>query len=165
VSDPVKVAFDFNLSHKFVGVFKALYSSPEFEFLHLRDLGIDGNTPDPRWADIYKQKGGRVVISGDCNIAYKPHLALAFIDNGFVSFFPQGSWASLKAHEQAAILVHSWPKIEEAFRMASAGTCWRIPCVARKGDVRLADAPLTPLIIPDSELKAIRAKLVLTGAE
>jgi hypothetical protein len=163
VSDPIKVAFDFNLSHKIVEAFKALYGSPTFEFLHLRDLGIDAKTPDPKWADIYKQHGGRVVISGDCNIAYKPHLALAFIDNGFISFFPEGSWAGLKAHEQAAVLVHAWPKIETIVIAAPAGTCWRIPCTARKGDIRLADAPLTALVIPDAELKATRAKLTLTG--
>jgi hypothetical protein len=162
VSGPVKVAFDFNFSHKLVGAIKLLYGSPAYEFLHLRELGIDEKTADPRWADIYKRANGRVVISGDCNIAFRPHQALAFIDNGFVSFFPEGPWAGLQIHEQAAVIVHAWPKIEQTLKTAADGTCWRIPCVARRRDVRLADAPITPLVLPESALKAVRDKLTLT---
>lgn len=82
-----KVALDFNISQRMVGVLDALYGHHGFEFMHLEKL-VPGNTSDPVWADKYKRFGGRIVISGDCRIAYKPHEAIAFIDNGLISFFP-----------------------------------------------------------------------------
>jgi hypothetical protein len=71
-------------------VLEALYGHHGYEFLHLNKL-VPGKTGDPGWADTYKKFGGKIVLSGDCRIAYKPREAVAFIDNGFVSFFPQGN--------------------------------------------------------------------------
>ena len=76
------------------GVLAELYGHLGYEFLHLKDLGMNADTPDPEWAAKYKRFGGRIVLSGDYKIAYKPHIALAFIDNGLTSFFPYEAWAT-----------------------------------------------------------------------
>jgi hypothetical protein len=154
-----RVALDFSLSPRLVGVLAAMYGHQGHDFRHLKDLGISGNTPDPKWADKYKQFGGRIVLSGDTRIAYTPHLALAFIDNGLICFFPAEPYNNLKVHAQVAAFVYWWPKIAEKITTTIGsldGGCWRIPCLARKDDLRLSDKELEPLVIPASVLAAYR---------
>jgi hypothetical protein len=142
-----RIALDFCLSRRLTGVLQEAYGHEGFDFIYLNDLGIDSNAPDPDWARAYKQFGGRVVLSRDTRIAYTPHLRIAFIDSGLLCFFPGEAYPKLKKHAQLAMLVHAWPRIaakiaESLPTLDAAGACWRIPCVARKGDIRLADAPL-----------------------
>jgi hypothetical protein len=154
----VKVALDFCLSPRLVGVLRELYGHLGYNFLHLQALAIAGNTPDPRWAEKYKKFGGSVILSGDSKIAYKPHEALAFIDNGLISFFPVEAWASLKAPAQAAVFVYWWPKIAAMLDTVEPGTCWRLPFFARRGDLRLTNVAAEQLIIPPDILDAERKR-------
>ena len=153
-----KVALDFCLSHRLVGVLKSLYGHHNFEFIHLRDL-VKGNTPDDQWAQNYAKFGGHVVISGDTNIAYRPHLAVAFIDNQFTCFFPCGDWSRLQGAQKAAAIVHWWPMIAEILPNCKTGTLWRMKCTAVKGAIRLGPEPFEPLTLPDDVLAEARKLL------
>jgi hypothetical protein len=102
--------------------------------------------------------GGLVVISGNSQIAYRPHQAIAFIDNGLISFFPDGEWCRLLAHMRSAVIVQAWPRIEEKIAEAAKGTCWRIPCRLVEGELRLSGEPLHKLEIPDDVLETERRK-------
>jgi hypothetical protein len=157
------VALDHCLSPRLKTVLAAAYGHEGFRFLHLREIGVAGSTPDPDWATAYKRFGGKVVLSGDVRIATTPHLALAFLDNGLLCFFPDGAYAALKVHAQLAFLVHSWPRVaakivETLPTVGDVGTLWRIPCAARKGNVHLTESPLEPLTIPPFVLNRERQK-------
>src|ERR1700722_6057828 len=92
---------------------------------------------------------------------YKPHKALAFIDNGFLAFFTGSPWHHMAAHMKAAHIIYTWPVIEAKIREGQTGRCWRIPCNAKRTegkviDLRLSPAALEPLEIPDYVLKSVR---------
>lgn len=153
----IRVVLDFNCAPRLADALGALYGHTGFEFIHLQTL-VEGRTEDEIWADAYKRFGGRVVLSGDARIAYKPHQAIAFIDNGFLSFFPEESWCQMPGPARAATLVHSWPSIARTIQDAPDGSCWRIPCTySRKdGELRLRKSPLDPLRIPEAVLDRAR---------
>jgi hypothetical protein len=151
----VRVAIDFNCTPRMVGALDAFYGHRGFQFLQSL---VPGRTDDDIWADAFKKFGGHAVLSGDCKIAYKPHLAIAFIDNGFISFFPDGEWSRLKGHMRNAVMVHAWPMIEEKIALGILGTCWRIPCKFVNGELRITAEPLEKLEIPDEVLEEARHK-------
>lgn len=151
----VKVALDFCLSHRMAKVLGELYGHHGYEFVHLRDL-VPGATNDSDWADVFKQFGGRLVISGDPRIAYRPHQAIAFLDNRLIAFFPAAAWSRLNGEEKAASLVYWWPMIANTAMEVSEGTCWRIPCDGKRGNVRLRPRALEPLVIPPHILQEAR---------
>jgi hypothetical protein len=161
----VRVALDFNCAPRLVGALTALYGHKGFQFLHLETL-VAGRTDDEIWADAYKRTGGHVVISGDTRIAYRPHQAIAFIDNGFLSFFPDPCFCQMPAHARSATFVYAWPAIERKIAEAPPGTCWRIPCSFSKGDgeLKLSGEPLWPLAIPDEILDKARAQRLAARA-
>lgn len=148
----IKVALDFCLSMRLVGALDHLYGDSGYEFMHLSKL-VPNTSSDQVWADAYRRFGGRIVISGDPRIAYRPHQALAFQANGLVSFFPEGNWGQLRGPEKSAFIIYWWPAIEVKAKSAANGTCWRIPCNSKKGDLRLASGDLVPLVVPNEVLK------------
>jgi hypothetical protein len=152
-----RVALDFNVSHRLVGALNELYGHNGFEFMHVSKM-VPPKTEDTVWADRYKRFGGRIVISGDCRIAYRPHEAVAFVDNGFVSFFPEKDWSRLRAAARSAFLVYWWPRMAQTAQACSDGCCWRLPCVVRGGELRLKDCEPEPLVIPDQVLADARRR-------
>jgi hypothetical protein len=153
----IRVALDFNCAPRLVGALDALYGHRGFEFLHLESL-VRGKTKDEIWADVYKRFGGKVVLSGDGKIATKPREAIAFIDNGFLSFFPARSFCHLAANARSAFFVHAWPLIETKISEGLHAGCWRIPCVGKKEEVFLACRPLEPMEIPNAVLEEARRR-------
>lgn len=152
----LKTGLDFNCSPRLVGALDALFGHRGFEFLHLEKL-VHSTTADETWADTFTRFGGKVVISADPKIAYKPHQALAFIDNGLTAFFPAEAFSHLKPNERSAFLVHAWPAIEEKLKEECAGTCWRISCQVSKSELRLDRPPLLEqLRIPPDVLEKFR---------
>lgn len=148
-----RVALDSCLSERLVEALNTLYGHQGFEFLHVNKL-VPAKTKDEHWADVYKTFRGKIVISGDCKIAYRPHEAVAFIDNGFVCFFPCKGWGELRGHEQAAVLVHHWPMMVLWAKENPAPACWRFSFGGKSGDLKLIDAPMRKLEIPDDVLEA-----------
>jgi hypothetical protein len=146
-----------------VGALDALYGHKGYQFLHMQTL-VEASTKDEIWADVFTKFGGRVVVSGNCKIAYQPHQAVAFIDNGLISFFPEGQWSRLSGHMRDAVIVHAWPRMEEKIATGRYGTCWRIPFGFIKGELRLTSEPLKLLEIPHDILEAARAgKAAISG--
>jgi hypothetical protein len=138
------------LSDRLVDVMNGLYGDDGFEFLHVNSM-VGPRTADTSWADTYKRFRGKLVISGDCRIAYRPHEAVAFIDNGFVSFFPCKGWGKLHGREQAAVLVHQWPHMQAL--ASEKPSCWRFYFEGKRGNLKLIDEPLKKLEIPDDVLE------------
>lgn len=132
--------------------------------MHVSKL-VPARTTDENWADVYKRFRGKIVISGDCKIAYRPHEAVAFIDNGFTCFFPSKGWGALQGHEQAAVLVHQWPQMRKWANENPDAACWRFRFGGKRGDLRLIDAPMTKLEIPNDILETTprRAKRKVHG--
>lgn len=156
----LKVALDCDISGHLVAVLDELYGHRGFEFTHVSKFTV-AQTTDEHWADAFKRFGGHVTVSADERIAYTPHKAIAFIDNGFISFFMNSPWQSMRGHLKAAHLVHAWPDIEVMIRGGGTGRCWRVPCNAKMIDGRYADLRLTPiqldpLVIPDDVLEQAR---------
>jgi len=88
-----------------------------------------------------------------------PYKALAFIDNNFVSFFPSSPWHHLEGHSKIAHLLYHWPQIEAKIREQKRGTCWRVPCDAKRVEgkshlLHLSKAALQQLKIPADVIKA-----------
>jgi hypothetical protein len=158
----VRVGIDFNCSPRLAGALDALYGHKGFQFLHVQTL-VEGRTKDETWADVFTKFGGRVVVSGNCKIAYKPHQAVAFIDNGLISFFPEGAWSRLFGHMRNAFLIHAWPRMEEKISAGMYGTCWGIPFRFIDGELRLSSEPLKLLEIPNDILEAARAEKSAAG--
>lgn len=158
----LRIALDFNCSPRLVGALDALYGDRGFSFFHLQKFVV-GRTEDEIWADAIKRFGGCIVLSGDSRIAHKLHLAVAFIDNGLLSFFPSEGWNQLKAHQKSASFIHAWPMIEAKILENQYGSCWRFACqIVQKDDgkeVRLNNEPLQQLKIPDEVLNRTRKQL------
>jgi hypothetical protein len=151
----IKVALDFCVPKRVTNALNELYGERGYKFQHL-DTIVDKRAKDVMWADVYKRWGGRVIISGDPRIAYRPLEAVAFIDNGFMCFFPGGHWCQLKEHEKMAALVYWWPCIEERIQAIGDGTCWRVPFRKVDGVIQLGREKLEPLTIPPDVLQKAR---------
>lgn len=156
----VKVALDFNIAERVAAALGEMYGSQGFEFIHLKTL-VDGATPDVVWADVFRQVGGRYVLSGDCRIAYRPHEAVAFIDNGLVSVFPDGAWSKLRGNARAAFLIYHWPDVVKWLAAVTEGSCWKLPVVLKDGELRLSPCPPERLKIPPPVLATARAQRML----
>nr|WP_240950150.1 hypothetical protein [Novosphingobium sp. ERN07] len=146
------------LSERLVEALNSLYGHQGFEFLHVSKF-VPAKTRDEHWADVYATFNGKIVISGDCKIAYRPHEAVAFIDNGFVCFFPEKGWGQLRGHEQAAILIHQWPRMVQWVRENNAPCCWRFDFAGKSGGIRLSDEPFQRLEIPEEVLETTPRRL------
>lgn len=156
----LKVALDCDVPDRIAPVLNSLYGHKGFEFYPVTEFAA-GSSSDDHWADAFKRFGGHVTLSADGQIAYKPHKALAFIDNGFMSFFFATPWQQSPGHVKAAHAIYWWPAIEHKIAEGELGKCWRIPCELKMANDRLADLRLTPcgleaLVIPAHVLDAAR---------
>jgi hypothetical protein len=164
----LKVALDCDVPDRLAPVLNSLYGHKGFEFFPVTEFA-DGDSSDDHWADAFKRFGGKITISGDAQIAYKPHKVLAFIDNGFMSFFFSSPWHQAPGHVKASHAIYWWPIIQQRILLGPPGRCWRIPSEIRavKGrliDVRLAPGELEALVIPDHVLEQARAERGATQA-
>lgn len=149
----IRVAVDECVSPRIARALGQIYD--RYEFIPVRDL-VPARTEDEMWADNFKRFGGFVVLSGDVNIAKRPHQAAAFIDNGFVSFFPSGSWGRLLMHCQAAHLIHSWPRAAKIIEKGVRGACWRMRCSVRQDHLLLDEEEFERLEIPADVLNGAK---------
>ena len=164
----LKVALDCDVPERLASVFNSLYGHRGFEFFPVTEFA-PGNSTDDHWADAFKRFGGHVTLSGDGQIAYKPHKALAFIDNGFISFFFATPWQRTLGHVKAAHAVYWWPIIERQILLGPRGRCWRIPCDLKMANNRLLDLRLVPgelesLVIPEEVLEQARHERAMKPA-
>ena len=150
-----KVAVDACLSPRFSGVLNAMYGKHGYEFIDVRSLG---GGDDVIWADTFKRFGGEIVLSGDWHIAARPHEAVAFIDNGFKSFFPEQAWHKLTIQMQVAYISHQWGLLMEQLDSIPNGSCWRMGISYRAEKLTLGKhLSLKRLEIPSAVLDRQRA--------
>jgi hypothetical protein len=147
----LKVALDCDVSPRLKTVLSELYADRGFEFVHVTDFVL-ARTDDEIWADAFKRFGGSVVLSANKRIGMKPHQAIAFIENGFASFFMMGKWSKMAGHMKAAHLAYWWPAIEETVRAGAAGRCYKVPCEERAGALTLCKCELEEMKIPEAVL-------------
>lgn len=152
-----KVAVDVCLSPRMPDALNSMYGLHGFEFIYVRDLG---GGPDAAWADVFKRFGGELVLSGDAKIATRPHEAVAFIDNGFKSFFPDGRhWYKLTIQMQFSYIIHQWGLLMPHLDRVDPGTCWRMP-LAYRNDSLILERTMTlkALEIPKAVLDEQRKR-------
>lgn len=154
----LKVALDCDVSPRMKPVLGELFGDRGFEFVHVTDFAL-APTDDEIWADAFKRFGGSVVLSANKKIGAKPHQAIAFIENGFASFFMLGKWSKMGGHMKAAHLAFWWPTIEEKVRSGAGGRCFKVPCDERAGALTLCKCELEEMKIPEAVLaEAKKAK-------
>ena len=151
-----KVAVDRCLSPRFPGMLNAMYGRHGYEFISVKDLG---GGPDTMWADTFKRFGGELVLSGDYRIATRPHEALAFIDNGFKSFFPGSEWQKISMLHKSAWILHQWGLLMAELDQIPSGSCWRLGISYRSEHLSLGNTiSLKRLEIPKRILDQERAR-------
>lgn len=126
-----------------------------FEFVHVSRI-VPPGTEDEVWADVFRGSGGQITISADKNIAKKPHKVVAFIDNGFKSFFMQPPWSQAPGKVKLAHLTYWWHNISTFYETCDPGCCWQVPFDYRDEVLRLSSSPLKALKVPDQVLAKAR---------
>src|SRR5690606_11464749 len=102
---------------------------------------VPPRTQDESWADSFRRFGGRVVISGDKNIAKRPHQVLAFKENRFVCFFCDKNWASKDGMFKVAHLIYWWPRIQNKINESQPMDCWWVPALIQRAEFRKVEVP------------------------
>lgn len=151
----LKVAIDCDVSPKMVTILGSLYGARGFEFVKVSDFATVTDE-DEIWADSFKRFGGSVVLSGNKKIGTKPHQALAFIENGFLSFFMNRPWSEMRGHMKAAHLVYWWQHIEPIINSGVRSKCFRVPCDERDGKLILESTELKEMVIPEAVLAEVK---------
>ena len=146
----IKVALDANVPPRLVRMLESGYSGQGFEFLWVPDL-VPANTEDEYWAGAFRRFGGQIVVSGDKNIAKKPHQISAFKENDLICFFCDKKWSEQDNTYKASHLIYWWPQIQLKFEESSPKDCWWVPMGIR-------EQPFKPVKVPDHVLKTSRAK-------
>jgi hypothetical protein len=122
-----------------------------YEFVWEPDFA-PANAEDEFWAVAFKRFGGAVVISGDKNIAKRPHQISAFRENGLISFFMLKTWASMDLTFKAGHTIAWWPRIQSHLAQCRAGDSFWVPMAMRT-------VPFVKVEIPDGvEKKAGAAR-------
>jgi hypothetical protein len=136
----IKVALDANVPPRVVDMLAAGYTDQGFEFYWEPQFAA-ADAPDEFWAEAFRRFGGRIVISGDKDIARKPHQMMAFIESGMTSFFCQSRWSSMSFGFKAAHLAYWWPKIAEHIERDGRPSCWWIPLNTSGNALKAAELP------------------------
>ncbi|RVU12226.1 hypothetical protein EOS93_06045 [Rhizobium sp. RMa-01] len=121
----VKVALDANVPERVVRMLNSGFGGTSYEF-HWEPDFAPANSPDEFWAIAFQRFGGSVIITGDKNIAKRPHQINAFRQCGLVGFFCSKTWNEFDLAYKCAHLIRWWPviqaKIEEGY-----GASWWLP--------------------------------------
>jgi len=135
----VKIAFDENIPIAMVKVFKAFAGEKQFQKIST-NLSIESAkdyTPKPGDADYmpgndapwicrFAAAGGKVVISGNTDMMWKPHERLALLEQGLIVVFFEDRWNNWKFFTKCALLLFWWPILVARLRTAKPKTFWRI---------------------------------------
>lgn len=86
-----KVALDANIPQRLVRMLQSGFGDQGFEFIWEPEFAA-ANASDEIWTASFRRFGGHVVLSGDRNLAKRPHQILAFMDNDLIGFFFDKHW-------------------------------------------------------------------------
>jgi hypothetical protein len=120
-----------------------------YEFVWEPEFALP-NADDEFWAVAFRRFGGEVVISGDKNIAKRPHQISAFQQNGLISFFMLKTWANQDLTFQAAHTIAWWPRIQAQLAKSREGDTYWVPMAIR-------NVPFVKVVLPDGITKKAAA--------
>jgi hypothetical protein len=122
----VKVALDVNVPERAVRMLNSGFGDTGYEFHWEPDLA-PASSADEFWAVAFQRFGGNVVITGDKNIARRPHQMLAFRECQLTCFFIGSTWSNLDLAFKVAHLMRWWPEIRTQLEREGHGKCWWVP--------------------------------------
>lgn len=135
-----KVALDVNIPQRLARLLRTGFADQGFEFIYEKEFA-PGNASDEFWAVAFKRFGGAVVISGDKNIAKRPHQILAFKENDLIGFFCESRWAGMDGAYKVAHLIYWWPRIQAQIEKSKPRDCWWVPVAIKPGEFRKVELP------------------------
>jgi hypothetical protein len=122
-----------------------------FEFVYEAQFA-EPTAEDEFWAVAFRRFGGEVVLSGDKNIAKRPHQIAAFKENGLKCFFMLHGWSSMDIVFKVAHTIAWWPRIQGQIAKCGPGDAYWVPMALRP-------VPFKKVELPDGILaKAISAR-------
>lgn len=134
----MKIRADENVSPRIVLTVQSLVLKAGWELTHVREFH-SARTADETWIPRFAQEGGRVILSADRRILTRPNQIAAISEGGVIGVFLSSQWAQSHRHEQAAQILHWWPRIEKAIAESKPRDCWKVPYGYNKGGLeRLA---------------------------
>lgn len=148
-----KVAIDACLSPRLAKALNDMYRHLGYEFIHVNDFG---GGDDLIWSEVFSKFGGKIVLSGDTNIAKRPHQQAAFIECKLTCFFPSHPFQNLTPNLQCAYLIYVWELIHKNINSYPIGTCWKIPTQYRTNSLTLSEKPFVQMKIPKSVLNEFK---------
>jgi hypothetical protein len=134
------VALDVNMPKRLVRLLNTGFGSQGFEFVYETEFA-DARDEDGFWATAFRRFGGEVVLSGDKNIAKKPHQIIAFKENELICFFCDKRWGNQDAIYQVAHMMFWWPRIQTHLDDCNARDCWWVPMAIRDEAFRKVELP------------------------
>jgi hypothetical protein len=135
-----KVALDANIPERLVRMLQSGFGDQGYEFLWEPDFAA-ANAGDDVWTVAFRRFGGQLVITGDKNLARRPHQVLGFIENDLVGFFFERKWAERDLAFKAAHMMMWWPRIQRQYSTCRPRDCWWVPSVLRDGAMRKVELP------------------------
>jgi hypothetical protein len=122
----LKLRADEHIAPKIVRAIQSLVLPDGWELTHVRDLH-KARTADETWVPQFVSEKGRGILSADRKMLARPHQIRAIKDGELIGVFFSHEFAEAKRHQQAALVLWWWPKIQTAFTLSAEGTCWRVP--------------------------------------
>ena len=135
-----KVALDVCTPKRLVGMLQSGFGDQGFEFIYETQFA-PATAEDQFWATAFRRFGGEIVITGDKNIAKRPHQIIAFKDNDLICFFCEGRWSEMPQAYKAAHLIYWWPRIQEKIRKSVPRDCWWIPLMIKPDPFTKVEIP------------------------
>lgn len=135
-----KVAIDASLPRRLVRMLQTGFGDHGYEFLYITEFA-SANSPDEFWASAFKRFGGSVVVTGDKNIARRPHQIEAFRENDLICFFCDKRWAACDVTFKVAHIVFWWPRIHSQIQLSNPRDCWWVPMAIAPKDFRKVELP------------------------
>lgn len=82
---------------------------------------------DEFWAAAFQRFGGTVVITGDKNIARRPHQLIAFRECGLTCFFCGSTWSRFDLAFKVGHIIRWWPVIRSQVEANTPEKSWWLP--------------------------------------
>ncbi|HLJ62764.1 MAG TPA: hypothetical protein VKT70_01570 [Stellaceae bacterium] len=130
----MKIRADENVSPRIVHAVRSLVLQPGWELTHVREFH-SARTADETWMPRFSQEGGNAILSADRRILTRPHQLAAIAQGGLIGIFLSPQWAESRRNEQAAQILHWWPRIEETLLNSKPRDCWKVPHGYGNGDL------------------------------
>lgn len=144
-----KVALDANIPQRLVRMLTAGFGDQGFEFLWEPNFAL-ANAADEDWATAFRRFGGEVILTGDANIAKRPHQIMAIQGLRLTGFFFHHKWSDQDMAFKAGHLMMWWPRIQAQFANSRPGDCFWVP-------PGLKDVPMKKAELPESVKDARKA--------